>query len=48
MEFAVEKRFGIVDADRQRSMSGLEFVEGLVNGTLPLNSMAQALDYDIV
>jgi uncharacterized protein (TIGR00369 family) len=48
MEFAVEKRFGIIDADRQRSMSGLEFVEGLVNGTLPLNSMAQTLDYDIV
>ena len=48
MEFAVHKHFGVVDADRQRSMTGLEFVEGLVNGTLPLNSMAQTLDYDIV
>ena len=48
MEFAVEKRFGVVDAAQQRSMSGLEFVEGLVNGTLPLNTMARTLDYDIV
>jgi uncharacterized protein (TIGR00369 family) len=29
-------------------MSGLEFVEGLVTGTLPLNSMAETLGYDIV
>ena len=42
------KRFGVVDADTQRTMSGLEFVEGLVNGTLPLNTMAETLGYDIV
>jgi len=29
-------------------MSGLEFVQGLVNGTLPLNMMAKTLGYDIV
>jgi uncharacterized protein (TIGR00369 family) len=29
-------------------MSGLEFVQGLVTGTLPLNSMAATLNYDIV
>jgi len=29
-------------------MSGLEFVQGLVNGTLPLNTMAETLGYDIV
>ncbi|HEX5210328.1 MAG TPA: PaaI family thioesterase [Pseudolabrys sp.] len=28
-------------------MSGLEFVQGLVDGTLPLNSMARTLGYDI-
>jgi hypothetical protein len=28
-------------------MSSLEFVQGLVNGTLPLNTIAQKLDYDI-
>jgi hypothetical protein len=30
------------------AMSGLEFVQGLVDGTLPLNSMAETLGYDIV
>lgn len=29
-------------------MSGIEFVEGLVNGTLPLNTMAETLRYDII
>ena len=29
-------------------MSGLEFVKGLVDGTLPLNTMAETLGYDIV
>jgi uncharacterized protein (TIGR00369 family) len=47
-ESSVAKRFGIVDDDRQRAVSGLEFVQGLVDGTLPLNSMAQTLGYDIV
>ena len=28
-------------------MTGLEFVQGLAQGTLPLNMMAEALDYDI-
>src|SRR5437016_7862751 len=44
----VGKRFGTVGDDRQRAMSGLEFVQGLVDGTLPLNTMAQTLGYDIV
>jgi len=42
------KRYGVVSVDQQRTMSGLEFVQGLVTGTLPLNSMAQTLGYDIV
>lgn len=29
-------------------MTGLEFVQGLVAGALPLNSMARAIGYDIV
>lgn len=45
---SVEKRFGLVDDDRQRAMSGLEFVQGLVDGTLPLNTMAETLGYDVV
>ena len=42
------KRFGLIDDGQQRAMSGLEFVQGLVNGTLPLNTMAQTLGYHIV
>src|SRR5262249_1773281 len=29
-------------------MSGLEFVQGLADGTLPLNTIAQTLGYDVV
>src|SRR6185436_1703940 len=42
------KRYGVVSGDQQRTMSGLEFVQGLVTGTLPMNSMAETLGYDIV
>jgi uncharacterized protein (TIGR00369 family) len=42
------KTYGTVDADRQKAMSGLAFVQGLADGTLPLNTMAKTLGYDIV
>jgi uncharacterized protein (TIGR00369 family) len=42
------KRYGVVSQGQRRSMSGLEFVQGLVTGALPLNSMARTLGYDIV
>ena len=41
------KTYGTVSADRQKEMSGLEFVQGLVDGTLPLNTIAESLGYDI-
>jgi uncharacterized protein (TIGR00369 family) len=41
------KNYGTVAADRQKEMSGLEFVQGLVDGTLPLNTMAETLGYDV-
>jgi uncharacterized protein (TIGR00369 family) len=41
------KTYGTVSADRQKQMSGLEFVQGLVDGTLPLNTLARTLDYDV-
>src|SRR3982075_1738203 len=44
---AANKTFGTVSADRQKAMSGLEFVQGLVDGTLPLNTIAQTLGYDV-
>ncbi|MDA9424454.1 MULTISPECIES: PaaI family thioesterase [Bradyrhizobium] len=42
------KSYGTVDAGRQKQLSGLEFVQGLANGTLPLNTLAQTLGYDVV
>jgi uncharacterized protein (TIGR00369 family) len=42
------KSYGTVDPERRKEMTGLEFVQGLVNGTLPLNTIAQTLGYDIV
>ena len=44
---AASKTHGTVSADRQKEMSGLEFVQGLVDGTLPLNTMAETLGYDV-
>ena len=41
------KTYGTVSADQQKEMSGLEFVQGLVEGTLPLNTIAQTLGYDV-
>ena len=41
------KTYGTVSPDRQKEMSGLEFVQGLADGTLPLNTMARTLDYDV-
>ena len=41
------RTYGTVSADRQKDMSGLEFVQGLANGTLPLNTLARTLGYDV-
>lgn len=43
-----EKRFGVISQEDRKSLSGLEFVEGLVNGALPLNTMARTLQYDVI
>ena len=42
------KRYGVVSHEQRHAMSGLEFVQGLVSGKLPLNNMAETLGYDIV
>jgi uncharacterized protein (TIGR00369 family) len=42
------KSYDTVAWDRQSDLTGLDFVRGLVTGLLPLNTMAQALSYDIV
>jgi uncharacterized protein (TIGR00369 family) len=41
------RTYGTVSADRQKEMSGLEFVQGLFDGTLPLNTLAETLGYDV-
>jgi uncharacterized protein (TIGR00369 family) len=48
MSSSIVKSYGQASQDRQKEMSGLEFVQGLADGTLPLNMMAQTLGYDIV
>ena len=42
------KSYGTVSPERRKAMSGLEFVQGLAGGALPLNTLAQTLGYDVV
>jgi len=42
------KQYGTVSAERQKEITGLEFVKGLADGTLPHNTMAGTLGYEIV
>lgn len=42
------RTYGTVGAEQRKQMSGLAFVRGLANGTLPLNTIAQTLGYDVV
>jgi len=44
---SANKTYGTVGADDQKEMTGLEFVQGLVDGSLPLNTIAKTLGYDI-
>lgn len=39
------RTYGTVRAEWQKEMSGLEFVQGPVAGTLPLNMIAKTLGY---
>jgi hypothetical protein len=41
------KTYGTVSAEQRKQMSGLEFVQGLADGTLPMNTIAKTLGYDI-
>ncbi|MBV8167860.1 MAG: PaaI family thioesterase [Alphaproteobacteria bacterium] len=38
---------GTVSPDQRKAMSGLAFVQGLADGTLPLNTIAETLGYDV-
>lgn len=43
----VSRTYGTVSADEQKEMTGLQFVQGLATGRLPLNTMARTMGYDI-
>jgi uncharacterized protein (TIGR00369 family) len=45
---AITKTYGTVSEERRRELTGLEFVQGLADGTLPLNTIAQTLGYDVI
>ena len=40
--------YGTVPLSDQLNMSGLEFVQGLASGSLPLNTLARTLGYRVV
>jgi len=42
------KTYGTVSPEQRSQMNGLEFVQGLASGALPLNTIAQTLGYDVV
>lgn len=44
----LNRTYGTVSVDEQKEMTGLEFVQGLATGALPLNTIAQTLGYDVV
>jgi uncharacterized protein (TIGR00369 family) len=39
--------YGTVAAERRNAMSGLEFVQGLADSSLPLNTFARTLGYEV-
>jgi uncharacterized protein (TIGR00369 family) len=43
----VSKIYGTVSAERRKEMTGLEFVQGLADGMLPLNTIARTLGYNV-
>ena len=42
-----EKMYGTTSPEKRKEISSLQFVQGLVDGTLPLNTMAKTLGYDV-
>lgn len=45
---AGRKQYGIVNPQALKAMTGLQFVQGLVDGSLPLNTLARTLGYGVV
>ena len=43
-----ERNYGLIPSEQLKAMSGLEFAKGLAGRTLPLNSFARTVGYDVV
>ena len=41
------RTYGTVSAEQRKAMSGLEYVQGLADGSLPLNTIAETLGYEV-
>lgn len=48
MARSIARTYGTVNSEQQKAMTGLAFVKGLADGTLPLNTIAKTLGYDVV
>jgi uncharacterized protein (TIGR00369 family) len=48
MQQAAARTYGTVSAEARKEMTGLQFVQGLADRSLPLNTIAQTLGYDVV
>ncbi len=44
----MSKDFGMVPLADQLTMTGMQFAQGLVDGSIPLNPLARTIGYDIV
>jgi uncharacterized protein (TIGR00369 family) len=44
---SADRTYGTVSAETRKDLSGLEFVQGLADATLPLNTIAKTLGYDV-
>ncbi len=44
----MSKDYGTVPLADQLTMTGLQFVQGLVDGSVPLNPLARTLGYDVI
>ncbi len=41
----IAKTYGTLSPEQLKELSGLAFVQGLADGTVPLNTIAQTLGY---
>lgn len=48
MEPRKARTYGTVGAEERGRLTGLQFVQGLADGSLPLNTIARTLGYDVV